>query len=236
MSTAVTATPKKSGKWKSSLIWIIPLCVIVLIAIATFCGWIDLSGRQWMVFIAGILTYSFIATLAIPARKSTEEKKKDEKPADEKKPDDKKPHKEEHHHGPSWFVRFFCIIFAIIGTLYLITKWWPETWAGVKDSYNAFMSDNTEETSSRSRPRKYFTDMVTVTSAGFSPFRLINEKIECTVESGSVKIYVSEWDGSNEHVYNTDGKDHDLQTPHHYRFVAKPGTTAVVSYTITPAQ
>ncbi len=227
---------EKAKSKVSFWLWLSPIILTILIMIAAKWDIVTMSPLRWSLYGLGLAIYLMIILLSIPGKEKKKEDPHGSKPGDEKKPDDKKPHKEEHHHGPSWFVRFFCIIFAIVGTLYLITKWWPETWAGVKDSYNAFMSDNTEETSTRSRPRKYFTDMVTVTSAGFSPFRLINEKIECTVESGSVKIYVSEWDGSNEHVYNTDGKDHDLQTPHHYRFVAKPGTTAVVSYTITPAQ
>lgn len=165
--------------------------------------------------------------------KKHKKKEEEEKPADGKKPEEKKPHGNESH-GPGFFTKLFWRTVAVVGSFYLITICFPAGWQNLKDWGSSLIRSNAR--SSTNRPREYFTETVTVTSAGFSPFRLINEKIDCTVESGDVKIYVSEWDGSNEHVYNANGEDYALSTPHHYKFVAKPGTTAVVSYTITPAK
>lgn len=231
MSAATTTTSKSSGKWKSSLLWIIPLGLVLLAIIATQFAWISLSKGQWTLLIGAILVYGIIVMVATPTKKSAATTSAS---TTSTSTTTTTAAAAPHHDEPGFYTKLFWRTVAIVGGFIFLTICFPAAWQNLKDWGSSLIRSNTRP--STNRPREYFTETVTVTSAGFSPFRLINEKIDCTVESGDVKIYVSEWDGSNEHVYNANGEDYALSTPHHYKFVAKPGTTAVVSYTITPAK
>ncbi len=185
----------------------------------------DWSWWVWIVLILGIV-------LTIRDMKKIKKHKKKSEHPDTKT--DEKPKEDHHHHGPSWWARFFSIIVAVICILYLVFFWVPEAKQGVKDWYSNLMGNGEQNESIIRHPRS-IKDEVAVTSNGHPITKYADERFsyEFTGESGYT-IYIANLDGTNEQQYSSRDKKIHKEGAHLYRFVAKPGTTAILSYTITP--
>lgn len=233
MSVTSSTTPKKSGKWKSSILWIVPLNVIILTIIAESLDWIELSIWAWI-----WITCGFLACCTFSLFLKTEEKPVEEDKSKEKKKDEKPKEDHHHHHEPSWWTKFFARTIVIFGILYFFLIWVPEAKQALKDKYNSIM--NSETSSSEEDPDgplsvQYTPKEVVVTSSGFTKITSELRDFKLSISGSSWTVFVSNVDGSNEKSYDQDHLgDLKLDGPHRYRFVAKEGTVAVLKYTYVP--